>query len=88
MRAEWTRLEARLNRGVPVAEFAMAVDNWSEGWTRPPSQLAEAVRAWREGGDVDARLAQLCAEVSRRYSGRFQQHPGLGAYARDRPVTR
>ena len=81
MRADWARLEARLKRGVPVAEFAMAVDAWSDGWTKPPAEIADAVRAWREGGDVDARTAQLCAEVARRYSGRFQQHPGLSAYA-------
>jgi hypothetical protein len=64
-----------------VPEFAMAVDAWSDGWTKAPAQIAEAVRAWREEGDVDARMAQLCAEVARRYSGRFQQHPGLSAYA-------
>jgi hypothetical protein len=80
MRAEWSRLESRLNRAVSVPEFAMAVDAWSEGWTKPPTQVAESVRAWREGGDIDARSAQLCAEVARRYSGRFQQHPGLSAY--------
>jgi hypothetical protein len=80
MRAEWARLETRLKRGVPVAEFAMAVDAWSDGWTKPPAQIAETVRSWREGGDVDARMAQLCAEVARRYGGRFQQHPGLRAY--------
>jgi len=80
MRAEWTRLEARLKRGVSVPEFAMAVDAWSDGWTKPPAQIAEAVRAWREGGDVDVRMAQQCAEVARRYSGRFQQHPRLSAY--------
>jgi hypothetical protein len=59
----------------------MAVDAWSDGWTKPPTQIAESVRAWREGGDVDARMAQLCAEVARRYSGRFQRHPRLAAYA-------
>jgi hypothetical protein len=81
MRVEWTRLEGRLKRGIEVPEFAMAVDAWSDGWTKPPAQIADAVRAWRDGGDVDARMAQLCAEVARRYSGRFQRHPRLSAYA-------
>jgi hypothetical protein len=80
MRVEWARLEARLKRPIPVPEFAMAVDAWSDGWTKPPAEVAQAVRGWRNGGDVDARLAGLCAEVTRRYSGRFRQHPGLAAY--------
>lgn len=80
MRAEWTRLEGRLGRPVPVSEFAMAVDAWSERWTRPPAEIAETVRAWRAGADIDASLAPLCAEVARRYSGRFHQHPRLAAY--------
>ena len=80
MRVEWVRLEARLKRRIGVAEFAMAVDAWSDGWTKPPAEIAEAVRAWRDGGDVDARMAPICAEVARRYSGRFQKHPGLFAY--------
>jgi hypothetical protein len=80
MRVEWGRLETRLGRAIPVPEFAMAVDAWGEGWTKPPGQIADAVRAWRGGGDVDVRMAQLCAEVARRYSGRFAQHPRLVAY--------
>jgi hypothetical protein len=80
MRVEWVRLETRLKRPIGVAEFAMAVDAWSDGWTKPPAEIAEAVRAWRDGGDVDARMAPICAEVARRYGGRFQQHPGLSAY--------
>jgi hypothetical protein len=83
MRAEWARLEARLRRAISVPEFAMAVDAWSEGWTKPPTEIADAVRAWRDGGDIEARMAPLCAEVARRYSGRFQQHPGLAAYEED-----
>jgi hypothetical protein len=80
MRIEWARLEARLRRPISVPEFAMAVDAWSDGWTKPPAEVAETVRAWRDGGDVDARLAGLCSEVTRRYSGRFRQHPRLAAY--------
>jgi len=80
MRVEWSRLEARLRRSIGVAEFAMAVDAWSDGPTKPPTEIAEVVRAWRDGGDVDARMAPLCAEVARRYSGRFRQHPGLALY--------
>jgi hypothetical protein len=80
MRVEWGRLEARLKRAIGVAEFAMAVDAWSDGWTKPPAEIADIVRAWRDGGDVDARMASLCTEVARRYGGRFQQHPGLSAY--------
>jgi len=80
MRAEWAQLEAQLKRAVPVAEFAMAVDAWSEDWNKEPVQIVDAVRAWREGRDVDARVAQICAEVARRYGGRFAHHPGLAAY--------